>query len=184
MEEHGPMKRILFLTVFLIVFSVGYMLIHLGVYKSVQLQVEERGPLRLVFKHHIGAYYQIVPTIQEVEDWAKKNSEACEVSFGEYIDDPAAVTEDRLQSNGGCIFNNAPVGALPEGFENKEKPRALYLIGHFDGSTSIGPYKVYPRATKWIKENAYVLDGPVIELYRVTSSRSGQTEWLFPIRKR
>ncbi len=176
------MKMILVMTVgTILVFAIGLAL-RLGIHKPVRVLEQEEGPFMQIYKHHVGPYYKIVPVIQEVEKWAKDNQVKCELTFGEYQDDPKTVDEDRLQSLGGCIVEAAAATPqLPQDFLYRELPRRRYVEAQFDGAPSIGPYKVYPKALSYLEEKGKKLAGPVMEVYRVTSRFNVETKYLFPI---
>jgi AraC family transcriptional regulator len=168
-----------------------YLYIHVGGYKEPTFVNEDFGPIKIIFKHHIGAYHKILESIEPVEKWATEHNVNCNVSFGEYLDDPEVVAEDRLQSNGGCIVSAEPaalVGGISGGLlggeiSYREIPRKAYLIGEFDGAPSIGPFKVYPKAMKWMNEHQFILGGPVIEIYH-TQGSAVHTQYLFPLGKK
>ena len=157
-----------------------YLYLYLGVSKPVKVTLEPRGPYLFIFKAHLGPYHQILPKIQEVEAWAAEHNVACTVTFGEYLDDPHAVDEDRLRSRGGCLVKATPPVPLPPEFEFQVRPERRYAVGHFDGSPAIGPYKVYPKVQKFLDEQRLKSSAPVIELYTVTGTEV-QTEYLFAV---
>lgn len=162
-----------------------YLYVHLGGYKEASLLTEDLGPYKIIFIHHVGPYHKILESIAPVEKWAKENQLDCHESFGEYLDDPEVVIEDRLQSNGGCILSAEP-NNLPATFSYREIPRKYYLTAEFDGAPSIGPFKVYPKAMKWIHEHHFNLGGPVIEIYTSTGTGGDarvHTKYLFPLGK-
>ncbi len=176
------MKMIILMTVgIILVFATGLAL-RLGIHKPVQVLEKEEGPYFQIYKRHVGPYYKIVPVIQEVEKWAKENKINCELTFGEYPDDPNKVAEDRLQSLAGCIVES-PDNArqLPQDFMYRELPKRHYVEAQFEGAPSIGPYKVYPRAISYLEEKGRKLAGPVMEVYRVKSQFDVETKYLFPI---
>lgn len=165
-------------TIAVFVFALG---LRLGVHKPVVIAEQEEGPFKVVYKNHTGAYYKIVPAIEEVEKWAKDNSIPCELTFGEYLDDPKKIDEDRLQSNGGCIVDrDLSTTPLPQGFQYREIPRRAYVSATFDGAPSIGPYKVYPKIFKYLQEHNQQIAGPVLEVYHVTGATAVETKYLFP----
>lgn len=155
------------------------LLLHLGAFKPVTVAIEEAGPLRMVYKSHIGPYHKIVPTIEEVEKWAAANGEPCQISFGEYLDDPRIVDEDRLRSNGGCIVEGDWTDRLPEGFQFREVPRQEYVTAIFTGAPSISPYKVYPKAFKYMESMNLKQEGPILELYERLPNQGFRTRYLF-----
>ncbi len=156
-------------------------MIRLGSFKSVAISEAEEGPVKIVFKKHVGAYHLIVSVIEEVEAWAKANGESCHLSFGEYLDDPDKVIEDRLRSTGGCIVAKKWDFVLPEGFGYRELPRHLYVKAEFDGAPSIGPIKVYPRAKDYIESHGYQQVGPTYEIYEIISPEKVKTTYWFPV---
>jgi len=159
---------------------VVYLYIYLGISKPVDISVSERGPFFLVYKNHSGAYHQIGAAITAVEKWASDNNMRCELTFGEYLDDPAAVDQDRLRSRGGCLFDMKPAANLPADFILEERPRKKYVIGKFEGAPSAGPFKVYPKVQEYIQTQRLKQSGAVIESYLVRGQKV-TTEFLFPL---
>lgn len=178
------MKYLVATTALIIVGLIATLALRLGYFKNVSITEGERGPVKMVFKKHVGAYHLIVPVIEEVETWAKTNGEACKISFGAYIDDPDKVAEDRLQSNGGCIVERAWDFVLPKGFFYSELLPQLYVIAEFDGAPSIGPLRVYPKAKEYIEAHGYKQIGPTIELYEILSPSTVKTTYWFPVAKK
>lgn len=163
---------------------VFYMYSYLGFNRPVEIELGERQMLQLLAKNHMGAYHQIGPVISDVEQWANAHNIHCPQTFGEYLDDPAAMDQDRLRSRGGCVLTS-PLPAdleLPKGFAKGERPARKYVIARFQGSPSIGPMKVYPLAQKFIEDQRLKVSGAVIEIYTV-NGKDVTTEFLFPIEK-
>ncbi len=156
---------------------------YVGLFKSVSLGVSEEGPLQLVANNHVGPYHKIVPKIEEVERWAVANGEACKISFGEYLDDPNRVDEDRLKSRGGCLVEKEWSQGLPAGLVYQVVPRRLYVTASFEGAPSIGPFKVYPKALELIEKEGLVQDGPVIETYERLPEQKLRTRYYFPVKR-
>ena len=178
------MKSLVGFVVLAVVVLIGALLMRLGAFKPVELRVEEAGPFQVVYQPHTGAYHKIVPVIEAVEKWATQIQEPCKISFGEYIDDPNAVEEDRLKSIGGCIVKENWTGKLPAGFDYKELPRRLFVTADFAGAPSIGPQKVYPRVAKYMAENGLKPDGAVVEMYeRVPDAQQIKTRYYFPVKR-
>lgn len=176
------MKHLVGLVVVSIIALLGTLYFKLGGYKDVAVSQTEAGPFKVVSKRHSGAYHKIVPVIEEVEKWARANGEPCKLSFGEYIDDPELVEEDRMQSNGGCVVEKEWTQGLPEGFTYRALPKRRFVFAEFDGAPSIGPLKVYPRAKDFIASSGLTLDGPVIEMYDIVSEKSVVTKYYFPVK--
>lgn len=154
----------------------------LQAFKPVLLETQQVAEMKLIFKNHLGPYYKIVPTIEEVEKYVRANGETCELSFGEYLDDPDKEDQDRLRSLGGCLTAKTWEN-LPTDFLQKTIPPRFTLIAHFSGAPSIGPYKVYPKAADWMKENGYKQNAAILEVYKVINEKEVETTYYFPIEK-
>lgn len=157
-----------------------YLYVYLGGFKEPRFMVLEQGPLHLVYVSHSGAYHEIGPKIESVEAWAHSRGYACDRTFGEYLDNPSAVDQDRLRSQGGCVMKESVRDALPEGMKYEERPARRYLVGTFEGSPAIGPFKVYPKAYETMESQRLKSDGPTIEIYTVHGT-SVTTQYLFPV---
>jgi AraC family transcriptional regulator len=183
MEAGDPDMKYVLATLGLILALFVAVYVYVGGYKPVTTEITEKGPFKVVYKEHLGAYHQIGVALEEVEKWAKANGETCQFTFGEYLDNPKLVDEDRLKSNGGCFVSKDWPSGLPEGFHYREIPKRQYLIAVFEGAPSIGPMKVYPKADSIMKDQGYKPDGAVIETYEILSPKSVETRYYFPIAK-
>ncbi len=67
-------------------------------YKTVDLSASELGPFHTLYLEHTGRITESPKKFSTVEAWAKANDVACAKTFGEYLDDPKSVAEDRLQA--------------------------------------------------------------------------------------
>jgi AraC family transcriptional regulator len=174
------MIKTFLLAIFTIVVSLGtYLYFHLGVYEPVNVALEKRGPFELLFKQHTGPYHQISGAIQAVETWVQEHHMQCAQTFGEYLDNPETVDEDRLRSHGGCVLTTA-VAVPPPEFQYQKRAERNYAVGRFKGSPAIGPYKVYPKVRRFLNEHNLKSSSPVIELYTVNGNEM-TTEYLFAI---
>lgn len=177
------MKSILAVTTLFALGLIGALLVFVGAFKPVLITESDWGPVRVVFKHHVGAYHKIVPVMEEVEAWARTSEEKCTLTFGEFQDDPKIVDEDRLNSNVGCLVEKEWLAGLPAGFEYREKPRLHALIAEFDGAPSIGPLKVYPKVKETAVSKNLKIAGPVIETYESLPGQKVKTRYYFPVEK-
>ena len=175
------LRHIVSVTFFIILIVLGYFAFYLGAFKPVLFDMGEFGPYNLVYKKHLGAYHKIVPVIESVEQWVKSHGESCAKSFGEYIDDPQQVEQERLRSLGGCIVEKA-FETLPPELEQKTLPKQFFIRGQFDGSPAIGPYKVYLKAQNLMNEKGLVPNGSVFEIYEVISQKEMKTTYLFSVK--
>lgn len=176
------LRHIVSVTFSIILLFLAYFAYHLGVFRPVTMDMGEFGPFQLVYKKHLGAYHKIVPTIESVEQWVKTQGELCTQSFGEFIDDPKQVEQERLRSHAGCIVSKPITAPLPPDFEQRVLPRQFFIRAHFDGSPAIGPYKVYLKAQGLMKEKALVPSGPVFEIYEILPEQKMKTDYYFSVK--
>jgi AraC family transcriptional regulator len=169
-----------------------YLFQYTGAFKSVTVNVDQRGPYAVIYKKHIGAYHQIVSTIEEVEKWSRTQGLKCRLSFGEYFDDPSVVEEGRLHSRGGCLVDPLVSSEavlfeklrseLPKDFSADVIPETKAVVALFSGAPGIGPLKVYPKAEKFIAENKLQKKDSVIEIYEIFDAKTMQTTYLWPVK--
>jgi hypothetical protein len=163
-----------------VVLTITYLVIHLGMFKPVEITQEVRGPFYVLFQSHRGPYFQISEVIMHAEAAAKQNSLDCEQAFGEFFDNPKEVDEDRLRSRGGCISRSS-FQHVPDTFETDTIPEQRYVIAQFAGSPAIGPVKVYPKVQAYMEEQRLHGTGEAIEIY-VPKNGSVETTYLFPLK--
>lgn len=177
------MKYLLVLIPAVIIGFVGFLTYHLGALKPVTIAEENRGPYIMLFKDFVGPYHKTVSVITEVETWALANNLDCRLSFGEYLNDPDKVEEDRLKSRGGCLVDKVPEN-LPKDFKLLDLPSRSYVTAVFEGSPGIGPIKVYPKVNEYMIAKGLKQNGAVIEIYEIhsrTKTSSMTTTYLFPL---
>jgi AraC family transcriptional regulator len=174
------MKAIFLSTILVVVVMVVIVLLRLGFFKEVHVTELDEGPYFEVYQKHLGPYHLIVPKMEEIEVWLKSHKFECTMTFGEYIDNPKVVDEDRLQSNAGCIVpTDMSAEKLPEHFLFRLVPRRHYVVATYQGAPSIAPYKVYPKALQYFEEHKQKpFAGPITEIYK--PQKIFETEYLFP----
>lgn len=193
LNGENSMRHIL-LGFFLLVVSIFvFIFIRSGAWKSVTVQEGQMGPYFFVYKDYTGPYHKIIQTIKEVEAWAEKNKLDCHKTFGEYFDDPYVVEHERLKSRGGCVLEKnlqleeVLKSSLPPDFKTEEIPSRYFVFANFDGSPALGPMKVYGKLQEYMTDKKYQMDGPVIEIYNISSNNNEEktitTLFLFPVKK-
>ena len=137
----------------LLVFSAW----RIGLFAPVHIVEKEMGPYYLIYDDHKGPYQNIYQTINKVRKQVKEKYGLEAVStFGQYIDDPKKVKPADLRALAGVV-----VGSLPDSVELPLKmatyDSVLALVSETDVKTKasymIGPFKVYPKFNKYIKEH-------------------------------
>ena len=160
-------------------FIAAYLFFYLGVWKSVDVTQTEEPPMHLLYVTHVGPYHKISERIEVVETWARSNQVSCSNSFGEYLDDPEVVDEDRLRSHAGCVVDR-PLQA-PEGFEFRTEPSQTYIRAEYSGSPAIGPWKVYPRLKEYAQTHRLRRATRVFEVYTLLDGGRMSTLYLWPL---
>ncbi len=173
------LRHIVSLTFSIILLFIAYLAFYLGAFKPVTIDMGEFGPFHLVYTKHLGAYHKIVPVIESVEQWVKTQNESCAQSFGEFLDDPKQMEQERLRSHGGCLVNQPLQTPLPAEFEQRTLPSQFFIRAHFEGSPAIGPYKVYLKAQNLMREKGLVPNGPVFEIYELLPNQKIKTTYYF-----
>ena len=175
------MLKYAFGTIVLVLFLIAsFVFWRTGYYKEVTIGSGELGPFYLVYKEHLGPYHKIPPVIESVEKAMDQIGNKCPFAFGRYLDDPEKVDHDRLRSHGGCAFASPlshPVDASQ--FKEQSLSKQEYVIATFNGSPSVGPFKVYPKVDEWFKKYGYKQKGPVVELYQTLEDGTVLTKYLF-----
>jgi len=159
---------------------VTYLAFHLGVFKDVEIKEEVRGPYYVLYQKHTGPYFQISEVITKIEQTVKQASLPCDLTFGEYFDNPKEVDADRLRSRGGCL-SRENYSQTPEGLELDHLPEQRYVVARFSGSPAIGPWKVYPRVQAYLEERRLHAMEESIEIYDLKNDKL-TTEYLFPLK--
>lgn len=173
------------LSFFTFIFWVGlYLYIYLGFSKPVTVEVTRFPAMTLIYKEHIGAYHKIGPVIESVEKALQDRGVRCSATFGEYLDDPNEVDEDRLKSYGGCVFFESSEFIdnleLENGLQKKHIEERKVVMARFQGSPSIGPMKVYPKIDEVVHDQRLARNGAVIEIYEIQGDQV-TTTYLQPV---
>lgn len=187
------MKKIVFFVFSSIIVFTTTLFVRLGGFKPVDIELSDYPNLHLAYKEHLGPYHKIAGVITEVETWVGSQHLSCDRTFGEYLDDPRTTDERRLQSNGGCIIDATSALTLEKSLKVlrpsndpiasdikiKAIPAKKYLLARFTGAPSIGPFKVYPKVEKYMREHNLKSTGAVFEIYTIKNNSEATTEYLF-----
>lgn len=163
--------------------------LHLGLGKSVQIQVVQMPAVSMIGLPHMGPYHKIVPSIEKVEQWMKDHGFPCERSFGLYLDNPRVIEEVRLRSRGGCIVSNDFIESKefqaiksvswPPDFQIETLPPQKTIEAKFEGAPSAGPLKVYPAVEKLIVEKKSEAYKRTLEIYEILPDARVRTTYYF-----
>ncbi len=180
-------KTIFLVFVAMIVTFAIAVYVHLGAYKVPKVGMKMAPAMTLLYTTHVGPYNEVAPLMDKVQQWATEHNLTCEKTFGEYLDNPETTDQRRLQSRVGCVVDSrfAPkdldkiVATGPYKIEKRLPGR--YLWASFDGSPSIGPFKVYPRMRKYARVHHLKTAVASLEVYTVQGSQSMTTDYYIAI---
>lgn len=173
-------KYIIASTLIIIAAFLFVILNYVGAFKDVKIEMKEAGPFYLYGLQHRGAYHKIIDSLEKTEASISTVKSSCPLTFGLFYDDPENSEEDRLRSFVGCVTPK-PVASPENNYETKTMNKRLFLIAHFQGAPSIGPFKVYPKAEEWMQKKGYRQDGPIMEVYKRLPQQGIYTKYYFPI---
>lgn len=186
MNEKKPfqlqIRYVLLPLLFAIIIYALYLANYLGAFRSVLIEEKTAGPFHFLYKTHTGPYHKINDALKEVETWAKDNNTNCTLTFGEYLDNPETTDEKRLRANVGCVLDQ-PLANVPDGFLQTTKIEQKYVMAHFDGASSIGPLKVYPRIKAYFQKMQYKFPDSSLEIYEIQSEKAMLTKYFFELQK-
>ncbi|MBX7231088.1 MAG: hypothetical protein K1X29_03280 [Bdellovibrionales bacterium] len=174
------------------IFLSGYLFYYLGGWISPTINLAHIPTHFVIYKNHLGPYHKMNDIITEVEKWAQEHKVPCSQTFGEYLDNPREVEEDRLKSRGGCLIpenSNSPTlkdlilnsASLPKEFHFHQIESGCFITALYSGSPAIAPWRVYPQLKKQAAEKKVSLF-PVLEIYTLTQDQKLNTKYLVRIK--
>jgi hypothetical protein len=176
---------IAFLVIIIILLFANY-----GGFSKVNFQIKEEGGETLIYQKVIGSYSQSEAVINEIQYNLKNENVETFKSFCIYYDNPRMVDKSKLQSEVGCILEPADTGKvfwLKVKFNIKTCPVKKYIITEFPykGKMSIimSVLKIYPDLIKYVKNNGYSENGPIMEIYDIPNNKILYRKEAIPVMK-
>ena len=173
--------------VFIVILSVVSILAYHDFFTSPLVSEKEIGPYTVATERFVGSYYQVGPTMAQVDIWLRENGINSTKGVGLYYDDPASKDQSELRSDVGNVLENVDdqtLAKIKERYEVKEigKQKAVVVEYKIKSSLSymIGAMKVYPAISKYWQENGYPQDpdGYGVEIYDIPGK---MTYYIMPI---
>jgi hypothetical protein len=172
------MKKKIQITAFVVVMSVGIILIldGYGLFADVQFRRRQTGPYVLVYETRTGDYKAAGAVMGQVRTTlAEKFNLRCPRAFGLYYDNPETVETANLRSIAGCIMDsdgeNKSISELKGmgisfGIAELSQTESITTDFPFKGTLSIvfGVMRVYPKLKAYIRDN-HIAPKPIMELY-------------------
>lgn len=164
---------------------VSLVLILIGIYAfyggftNVKCTIAEQGGETLVYKEIKGDYSQSGDVMNKMY-YALINDNKIETfkGFGIYYDNPQKVEKSKLRSEVGCILepvDTVKVFWLKGKYSIKVCPIKKYIVTEFphkgNMSIMVSIMKVYPALNKYMEENGYEQNVPVMEIYDMPNKK-------------
>lgn len=173
-------KKILTIILALIVLIIFVLLIgawHYGVFESVKITVEKRGPFHYVYLQKQGPFTEISDAWDEAEQIFKEQNLEKGICCGKYLDDPALADPEKLRWRVGYLLQDSVAIQEPLKYENI--PEYDYVIASIKAHPMVAPFKTYPALKEWGRTSEYQFVGTAYEFY----PEDGLIEVLFPVDK-
>ena len=137
----------------------------MGMFSTVTVSQEERGPYYVVCLPHQGSYRGIHHKIEQVNQVLAERQIFHAVACGIYYDDPAKVPLDSLFSEGGWLVTDS-IHVQPP-YRLKMIPLRQVAVARIYANPAIAGFKNYPALTNWMQQNQYRADTTkaILELY-------------------
>jgi len=171
MKKTFKILGVFFLALLLLIAAV---LVHAGLFESVVVADQETGPYTFVYQDHVGSYYKVGPTMDEVYQGLVRMGIETNRGAGIYYDNPQEVPEDKLRSEVGSILEEKDLDKVKEikkTFKVREIPRQRSIVVEFPIknklSYMIAPAKVYKEVNVLWQEQSYPQYEYAIEIYDI-----------------
>lgn len=178
----GPQKPRKFLAFALFVllcavFGSAGILVYLGAFSPVRVDMIQAPPYRLVYLDHRGPYDQIDSTIEKVHGVLRAAAVPAEDAFALFYDDPSVVASSELRSEVGYLVEE--IAYVPEPLKLRDRPAQQVVRATFEGSALLGSFKAYRAIKEWASDHGYGISLPALEIYHP----DGQIEYHLPIQR-
>lgn len=166
-----------------IIASLGLILICIyalyGGFSKVNCSIAEQGGETLVYKEIKGDYSQSGDVMNKIYyALINENKIVTFKGFGIYYDNPQKVEKSKLRSEAGCILepiDTVKVFWLKGKYNIKVCPIKKYIVTEFphkgNMSIMVSIMKVYPALKKYMEENGYEQNVPVMEIYDMPNKK-------------
>jgi len=174
------MKKILFITVIVIVGILIGIYAYLGGFTKVEVRIEEQGGEVLVYENMKGDYKNTGKVLEKIY-YSLLNDDKIETykGFGYYLDNPDEVSKEDLRSEIGVILEPKDYDKIPE-LEKKYLvrtfPKKEYIVTEFPYKNMASIYmniiKAYPAVFAFFDKGGYQWDGGTLEIYDMPAKKT------------
>ena len=144
-----------------------------GGFSKLEFKISHQGGETIVYKEMVGSYRNCRTMMDSVYNGllGDYNIETIK-GIGIYYDNPLYVEKKKLHSDIGCIIEKEDIGRLDEldkVYKVRVCPISDYLTVQVPNegrlSVMIGIFRVYPKIERYLQENGYSNQGPIMEIY-------------------
>jgi DNA gyrase inhibitor GyrI len=156
---------IISIVIFILFFSLLIAAWSMGMFSSVSVTENQRGPYYIVVHGHVGSYKGINEKIDAVSNLLSEKHIEHSTACGIFYDDPARTAIEDLQSAGGFIVADSL--NVPSPFECLKIPIRTTCVATIEANPAIAGFKTYPALLDWINKYNFEHDTlkPTLELY-------------------
>ena len=150
---------------------------YLGGFSSLEAKEQNMPEYAIAYTQFTGEYVKVWPSMTKVYEALSGAGIVSSTGVGIYYDDPAVVSWANLRSDVGAVIEPQDVAKLASYKDIQIKTIAAgnKIVVEFPlkntVSYMIGPMKVYPVITKYMKERWYSHEVPMTELYDMKAKK-------------
>jgi hypothetical protein len=171
---------ILSVVIFILFISLLISAWSMGMFSTVSVTQDLRGPYYVVILKHVGSYQGISEKIDLVSSMLTENQIDHSTACGIFYDDPVQTAIEDLRSAGGFLVSDSIKVAPP--YECDKITTRSVSVAAIEANPAIAGFKTYPALQDWIDKYKFNHDisKPTIELYYT----NGIVEVELPIQKK
>lgn len=135
------------------------------------------GPYTVAYIHVVGNYGKVWPSMTKVYEILSGAGIVSSTGVGIYYDDPAIISWDLLRSDIGASIDPQDLEKLKNitDIQTKTLVAGNKIVLEFPlkntFSSMIGPMRAYPVIVKYMKDNGYTTEVPMVELYDILAKK-------------
>jgi DNA gyrase inhibitor GyrI len=137
----------------------------MGMFATVSISEDNRGPYYTVILSHKGSYQGMSQKIDDVSALLTENRIVHSIACGIFYDDPSKTDIGKLRSAGGFLVNDSIEVSSP--YQCLKLPARAVGIASIKANPAIAGFKTYPALLDWLHKYNFEHDTlqPTIELY-------------------
>lgn len=151
-----------------VLFAITAVAFYAGMFDSIAITREPRGPYALIYREYRGSYSGIKFVMNNVYRYVRDSLQLpTGIGFSVFYDNPQKIPVDSLRSISG-IFTDSII-SVNEPYRSGLFERTDAVVGRFRlrsfFSYTIGGYKFYSELQRFLQDKKIEQTGPVMEMY-------------------